>query len=39
MVVFGGLNIDNFCNAELHVLELDPFHAKRMHHEEKNKPI
>mmetsp|Transcript_25600 Transcript_25600/g.19365 ORF Transcript_25600/g.19365 Transcript_25600/m.19365 type:complete len:127 (-) Transcript_25600:34-414(-) len=35
MVIFGGLNEEHFCLPELYVLELDPFHQKRVTHDKK----
>ena len=29
LVIFGGLNNDNFCNGNVYVFEMDPFNAKR----------
>lgn len=29
MVVFGGLNNDNFVNANVYAIEMDPFNSKR----------
>jgi hypothetical protein len=37
MLIYGGLNNDNFCVAELYSLELDPYHSKRVHGEDKKR--
>lgn len=37
MVIFGGLNTDNFLPTELYCLELDPYHAKRVKADDKMK--
>ena len=38
LIIFGGLNNENFCNSELYSLELDPYYSKR-NNEEENKII
>jgi hypothetical protein len=37
LIIFGGLNNENFCNADVYCLELDPFHSNRYSHEDKKK--
>jgi len=39
LVIFGGLNIENFLQPELYALELDPYHSKRIKADEKVKKI
>ena len=35
LLMFGGLNNDNFCSSELYCLEMDPFNSKRVYADEK----
>jgi len=35
LIIFGGLNSENFLNSELYALELDPYHSKRVTNDEK----
>ena len=33
LLIYGGLNNDNFCNSDLYMLEMDPYHSKRVNAE------
>lgn len=37
IVIFGGLNNENFCNSETYCLELDPYQSKRQAQEERRR--
>ena len=37
MIIYGGLNNENFCSTELYCLELDPYHSKRAEDKRKCK--
>jgi len=37
LIIFGGINTENFCPSELYVLEMDPTYAKRFQADEYRK--
>ena len=39
LVIFGGLNTENFLPPELYALELDPYHSKRIRADEKMRKV